>query len=315
MSEEMNNLLAKFFSGAATAGEEDRVRSWAAENEAEFELLQKMWSAPAPAPALPFDTNKAWARVDARIGARSGGKVRSLTRYWSAAAALIVLALGIWWFTRSSDDWMTASATTAMQTLKLEDGTTVYLRPGASLRYPKKFGKADRQVELDGEAFFDVHHDSAHPFRIEAGEADVKVLGTSFSVKTGDQVLLVVKTGLVQFSASGKEGVKVAAGERAMYMKGSFNKEANTDPNFNAWQTRVLQFNNTSLDVVAKTLSDYYDVRIGLAKADAVELANTRVTLELRDQPLAQALKQLSLITSYLVQEKADGTYEISLAR
>ncbi len=317
MSEDMHILLARYFSGAATAEEATRVRSWASvpENRAEFDLLQKMWTATVPAATAPFNTNKAWSKVDARIQGHSGGRVRSLYRYLVAAAAVLALAFGFWWFSRSSDNWMTANATTAMQTLRLEDGTTVYLRPGSTLRYPKAFGSKERAVELEGEAFFDVHHDPAHPFLIDAGAADVKVLGTSFSVKTGDEVLLVVKTGLVQFSAAGREGVKVAAGERAVYQSGTFSKETNTDPNFNAWQTRVLHFQDTSLDAVARTLSDYYGVTIGLAKADAVELANTRVTLELRDQPLDQALKQLSLITSYLVQEKTKGIYEISLAR
>lgn len=67
----------------------------------------------------------------------------------------------------------------------LPDGTIVWLNSGSNFTYDNNhFGESDREVTLSGEAFFDVAHDARHPFIIHAGKIDIKVLGTSFDVKS-----------------------------------------------------------------------------------------------------------------------------------
>ncbi len=67
--------------------------------------------------------------------------------------------------------------------LRLPDGTSVWLNASSDLTYDKDFGKNLREVNLSGEAFFDVTKDSAHPFVIHTREINIKVLGTQFNVK------------------------------------------------------------------------------------------------------------------------------------
>ena len=67
--------------------------------------------------------------------------------------------------------------------MQLPDGSTVWLNASSSLTYPKDFGKDFREVDLIGEAFFDVVKDPSHPFIIHTRVVDVKVLGTAFNVK------------------------------------------------------------------------------------------------------------------------------------
>lgn len=67
----------------------------------------------------------------------------------------------------------------------LPDGTVVWINSGSKLVYNNRsFGVQNRQVTLVGEGFFDVAHDAVHPFIIQAGKISVKVLGTSFDIKS-----------------------------------------------------------------------------------------------------------------------------------
>lgn len=68
--------------------------------------------------------------------------------------------------------------------IQLPDGSTVWLNASSTLTYDKNFGKTIREVNLIGEAFFNVTKDSSHPFIIHTNVIDVKVLGTSFNVKS-----------------------------------------------------------------------------------------------------------------------------------
>lgn len=68
--------------------------------------------------------------------------------------------------------------------LTLPDGTLVWLNAGSTLSYPKNYNTTQREVSLTGEAFFDVAHNSRKPFLIHMPRIDIRVLGTSFNVKS-----------------------------------------------------------------------------------------------------------------------------------
>jgi ferric-dicitrate binding protein FerR (iron transport regulator) len=68
--------------------------------------------------------------------------------------------------------------------LVLPDGTEVWLNSGSKLRYQDDFNKAFREVELEGEGFFDVVKDAHHPFIVHTDGIDIKVLGTTFNIKS-----------------------------------------------------------------------------------------------------------------------------------
>src|SRR5215213_5672628 len=103
MSTEMHSLLAKYFNGETTDEENKHVQQWIAsgdENRAEFELLQKLWNRSGEQEDILFDTTKAWQTVNAKINdAKTPAKtIRMFSRRTAiAAAAAIVLLLGLWW--------------------------------------------------------------------------------------------------------------------------------------------------------------------------------------------------------------------------
>lgn len=317
----MHSLLAKYLNGETTAEENERVQKWIAaseDNRAEFDVLQKLWNASGQQEEIVFDTAKAWQAVNAKINnSKKPAKTVSMftRRIVIAAAASVVLLLGLWWLIGPSDS-VNVYADADVKQVRLQDGSIVYLRKGSSLTYFRDYGKKDREVMLNGEAFFDVQRDTTKPFRVVAGNADVQVLGTSFNVDESDNIVeLIVKTGLVKFGWSGNSdsAILVSAGERAVFNEGALSKTRNTDENFNAWQSKKLLFNNTPLAQVATTLSDYYNVKITLSKQAAVQLSAASLTAQFNDQSLSSVLQEISLITSYRIQQVSEGKYEISI--
>jgi len=134
---------------------------------------------------------------------KSKGHIR---RWVSVAAAVLIVTASVLFFRETM-------RTTAPQVhlleahsgpgkrrqLNLADGTKVWLGPGSRLDYPVKFTGTQRQVSLQGEAFFEVAHDAEHPFIIRTGKVSTAVLGTSFNIsayknsKTVDVTLVTGK--------------------------------------------------------------------------------------------------------------------------
>ena len=155
-------------------------------------------------------------------------------------------------------------AGTSTETIKLPDGSLATLYPGSGIKYPKKFNDKSRPIKLEGEAFFKVIKDSLRTFSVSSSDMMVKVLGTSFNVEAyyGSKIFnVVVEEGKVAVSNREEELTEyLLPGQKA-----SFNRDAkdiiktlNKDLNFNAWRTRKIVFDNSSLEELAATLSKTY---------------------------------------------------------
>jgi ferric-dicitrate binding protein FerR (iron transport regulator) len=116
-------------------------------------------------------------------------------RVWAAAAAVLLVIIGSTWYSRSPGPglnnttvalhWQQATTQPTKKTvLTLSDGTVVTLNSATTIRYPDHFNDSTREVYLEGEAYFDVNKDPSHPFIIHADKMNIRVLGTSFNVKS-----------------------------------------------------------------------------------------------------------------------------------
>ncbi|MEO8886142.1 MAG: FecR family protein [Mucilaginibacter sp.] len=134
----------------------------------------------------PVDTDDA-AESDTEQGRF---KLWPILRY---VAAILVLATTLYLWYLSSDktvlasNWQTkTTAPRVKERLVLPDGTTVTLNSGTTFKFPLSFGDKNREVYLNGEAFFEVHKDREHPFIIHTKKMNVRVLGTVFNIKSYD---------------------------------------------------------------------------------------------------------------------------------
>jgi transmembrane sensor len=123
------------------------------------------------------------------IGIRRGRRARLFV--WAAAACILVLVIGAVFYSRTGVSSSTAPAVpTAIAAargskkfMQLPDGSKLWLNAGSRIVFSTGFTTGNREMTLEGEAFFDVKHDERHPFIIHTGRLDVRVLGTTLNVR------------------------------------------------------------------------------------------------------------------------------------
>lgn len=148
----------------------------------------------------------------------------------------------------------------------LPDGTKVWLNSASAIRFPTSFNGAERDVEITGEAYFEVVHNALKPFIVTAGGVKVRVLGTHFDVNAyGDNGL--IKTTLLQGSVKvtkGGRNVLIAPGEQAE-IAGSRDdiviKKVNT-ANVVAWTQGFLSMEGSDIKAFMASLSRWYDLDV-----------------------------------------------------
>lgn len=150
--------------------------------------------------------------------------------------------------------------------VELVDGTKVWLNAASSLRFPQAFTGTDRQVELTGEAYFEVAKNKEKPFIVKANGAQVQVLGTHFNVNAysdNNNITTTLLEGSVRMSNASSAvmlvpGQQGSAGENGAAIKVS---KADTEENM-AWINGFFVFHDESIVNVMKQVSRWYDVDI-----------------------------------------------------
>jgi ferric-dicitrate binding protein FerR (iron transport regulator) len=166
--------------------------------------------------------------------------------------------------------------------------------------YPKAFAAAERHISLEGEAFFEVTHNEKQPFIIDAQNAQVKVLGTSFDVRCSEKSAFVtVVTGRVQFSDKNdnSKAVILTPGEKGSLQHNDISKENANANNYLYWETGELNFQDQPLAAVVKEISQVMQETIVLDTKMAQEKQQQIVSIHFNNQTTEQMLNELCLIT------------------
>lgn len=225
------------------------------------------------------------------------------------AASLVIVSLlsyTVWYFTASYESQLEVVSKNGVEKIILNDGSLVWMRGESKVMYYEKKDEGARYTTFEGEALFEVVKDASHPFIVQCGDVKVKVLGTSFSIKTNpEHVELTVLTGKVNLSSSANtEGIDVLPQEKVIYKSnGEFEKLStnqqeiasitkNTDYN--------MQFTNNRMDEVIKRIENKFNVSVKLSDK---KIRDCQITADFTDQSLE---KSLQLITEVL-----DVTYSI----
>ncbi len=182
--------------------------------------------------------------------------------------------------------------------LQLSDGTMVHINSGSTLKYPVKFiAGENRQVYLDGEAFFDVAKDKKHPFIVNADNLNVRVLGTHFNVSnypedTFTDVVLV--EGSVGMYSSNEEFNADKSTILKPGYKGSFNKENASiftrqviTEIYTSWIDGGLTFRNMTFKNIITKLERRYNVTI-INKNE--KLANEKFNASFKEESIENVM-------------------------
>lgn len=153
----------------------------------------------------------------------------------------------------------------------LGDGTNVWLNSDTRLKFPVVFGDSIRRVYLEGEAFFRVSPDRAHPFVVETRRAMIKVVGTSFNVCSYDgeeDMLTTLEEGVVEVQAvASDKALRMAPGEQVRLTQTGRMEKYDVDLSlFTSWKSGRLVFKDMRLEDLLHNLSRWYDVDIYFRK-------------------------------------------------
>ncbi|SDS63990.1 FecR domain-containing protein [Gramella sp. MAR_2010_147] len=187
--------------------------------------------------------------------------------------------------------------------IKLSDGTKIMLNAGSEFKYPVNFidGKK-RQVFLEGEAYFDVAHDSLHPFVVAANSLNIQVLGTKFNVANyrediSTEVVLVGGSVLLKSDHSEEEGTLLAPGQKGIFKKSENKiqtKEVNTSI-YTSWTDGLVVFRKAPFQNIVKKLERHYNVKIHNTNADLAK-EKFNATIDVESESLEQVLEYFNRI-------------------
>ncbi|WP_214227390.1 FecR family protein [Pedobacter sp. B4-66] len=224
---------------------------------------------------------------------------KSLVNYYKyAAVACIVLMLGLGIMLKSGVDVKDITVTTlsATDSVKLNDGSLVYLAANSVFKYPEQFNGETRSVTLlKGNAFFKVSKDPHHPFIITSANIKTKVLGTSFhiSLDKGRSSVTVI-TGHVQVS-SDKQITYLEPNERAVFTTSGLKKQSVSDMRLYSWYKKDIDLSDVTLHKIFTLLNFKYGVNF---KPEDKEILNTRITLYIKGGlSLQNILDQINYVT------------------
>ena len=293
--------LARYLDGSGLREDRAVVEAWIGADPARraaVAALQAAWDADAQRHGAPYEVDAAWSRFEARYRAprRSGP--------WHVAiAAGIVAALvgagGAWWLAREARTVGQAPAMREYTTprgrravLRLLDGTEITLNADSRLRAPVTFAARQRDVYLEGEAYFSVVHDAARPFVVHTAGGAVRDIGTRFGIHAygdAERERVAVVEGAVALAGTLLRAGQVATLSRTGTIRVLRGARVTNEV---AWTRGRLVFANVALEEAAQRLGRWYDLDVRVADP---ALARRPVTGSYGDEPVAQVL---TLITA-----------------
>ncbi len=314
-------LLAKYLSGEAGEPEKAVTEAWAetsAENGETFSSCREaMEKSRLYFQSRKFNVASAWEKIapeltnhDSQPAIRNVFSIRYIRAHSVRIAAMFVLAvllgaagfyLGYRQHNTTVYTEVVSNEKQVLPAITLPDGTKVTLNSNSRLTYPSQFTGKIRGVSITGEAFFEVEPDKSRPFVISAGEARIKVLGTSFNVNArpgNEAVEVVVATGKVEVlcrqGVQGCNGLILMPGEKGMLFNETHRTEktVNNNPNLLSWKTHDLVFQETRLSEVVQTLGMVYHTEIQISDPAT---GNLTLTAHFREQGIDFILEVIRL--------------------
>ena len=262
------DILYKFFEGNASFEEEAAVKQWmeeSAENRLAFLKERKLFDA-----MLLLGNEEIIKNGKKRFSIN----LSSLRTELIKIAAVVAITLGgsYFYYQSSLEKELMAMQTITVPAgqrinITLVDGTNVWLNARTSLSYPVKFGKNNRQVVLDGEAYFDVTKDKSKPFIVQTDNYNVEVLGTQFDVnaysETGEfETTLMSGSVKVASASDSTQNITLKPNNKVFLQDGKLHVTAVDDYNPYRWKEGLICFKNETFTSIMKDFEKYYGLTI-----------------------------------------------------
>lgn len=308
-----DDLLIRYLTDEVSGEEKAQVEQWCAASDENREVLEQLYFALQASNCLRImksvDRNKALGRLKNRIRQKERASHRRLMvqRCQRVAAVLLlpVLLLSGWLLLQKNEirvQYVEVHSNPGMvASFDLPDGSKVWLNGGSRLRYPNVFNGKSREVQISGQGYFEIVHNSRQPFSVKTGESfSLEVLGTSFNVSAYDDED-VIETTLVEGSVrlnllQDDKMVQhtMQPNGKVIYSKDAQSvKVAAVDPQYDiAWKDHRIMFKNHPMEQVIRILGRYYNVQFVVKNGKVMD---SEITGKFSNEQLPQVMEYLRI--------------------
>ncbi|MFK7926290.1 MAG: FecR family protein [Bacteroidia bacterium] len=204
---------------------------------------------------------QAISQSDAEVHDLRPSRTLSWTKLAVAASIMLLLGIGLWQWKFSGSELIQIATTFGQtQVVELQDGTVVTVNGNSNLRYaPNWDEKEEREIWLDGEAFFSVSKQNGKAFIVHTTEGDIQVLGTEFNVARRESHFSVtLMEGKVALKRAQQAPISMNPGEQIFLTNGHLERKLVELETVAAWRFDKMIFRNTSIaDIIAQLENDF----------------------------------------------------------
>lgn len=263
-------LIYKQLKGTITISDQVLLDQWISTNDTNksiYDQIVDIWKASenyAP-PMVNIDMDQEWNKLAQRTGIEA--KVIPLYRKWTSIAAVFALLIGSIFVIKNvttTSDTLQIIAEIDNHKHRMPDGTSITMQKGAQLSWSKDYS-SKRLVNLQGQALFEVTHDSLSHFVVQTPDVEVTVLGTTFFINdaTDDgsaEVQLIEGSVKVKFIDAEEKRI-MTPGDKLMVDEGTIIQTSLKISDYQ-WYSYDIEFASTPLQQVWPVLSNYFGVEI-----------------------------------------------------
>lgn len=285
---EIDALIVSYLTDEIGEDESNLLKKWVNESESNrsyFDHRKELWmSVISEEEKRTFDPQRGYERFKERINSTQRQKTRKNTRLYYAlaccVASAIVFFVGKALYShrdaKNPQFFYVQAPLASTASFTLPDGTSVNLNAGSRLTYDSKFGKKERLVHLEGEAYFDVHHDDRKTFIVKTERLTITDIGTSFNIKDypdDAQAQIALVQGKISLNTS-FDDIEMVPGEIACVEKdcGKTTMKKGGIESAISWISGCYLFEDESLESIAKKLERGFNVPIIIKNENALNL-------------------------------------------
>ncbi|MCU4154587.1 FecR family protein [Carboxylicivirga sp. A043] len=305
--------IIDYLEGDLSLKEQYELVDWVKENEGNaryYVEIKDVWESSYLDANEVADTRQEWLKFKSHIqnvSVNSALKLKKVLRIWQAVAAVVVVLLAgvsfLMLYQQNAGTEVLLVKTVVpsgeKSRLELPDGTIVWINSASVLTYNTDYGRVNRNISLEGEAYFEVASNADLPFLVHTKDCEVKVLGTKFNVMayaSSPHTETSLLEGRVDVSLLNGKKVGILPGQVAL-ANGYRNSLQIIEGNINniiCWKDNVLKFDNTPLTEVIEKLDKWYGVAIELNNSEL--LAQKRFTFTVKSESLSELLNIMKLV-------------------
>ncbi len=319
----MKDIIKKYFEGIVDEDEQKQLLNWIEDkdNFTEFKKEKVKWKKERLTSIANQDTEAGLVRFQTHIMNDEFAnvvrlkKVRFIYRYATAVMLILLLSLGgIYIKTIMVEPLYTSVVADNGQISKivLPDHSVVWLNSGSSLTYNDKFAKSNRDLKLEGQAYFDISHNEDLPLIVKSKDVNVKVLGTKFEVEAyrdADKTSVLLEEGSVEMSLARNLANKIMLkpGQRAEFNveSGKIVRENVKTEKYTAWRKGILNLYNCPLSEAALKLERRYNYKFIVIE----RLKDYKITLSIENEDFDDVLKIIENIAAIEIKQHNDTIY------